>query len=121
MRSMHGIPVGLDLSPFVGTKLDSVCFSENTVHFQFGPTCSITVDASYEYRLGSDLASVPEVVPPTTTSVMIMVGAVVLNVEQQGKGTLVLNLDNGRQLKVIEEVVPYESYRFVLRGEEVFV
>lgn len=117
---MHGLPTGFDFSPFVGTTLELVSFSENTVSFRLGD-CLITVDASYEYRLGPHVVSVTEVVPPKTTAVLFLLGATVESVAQDGKGTLVLNLDHGRWLRIIEEDIPYECYRFVVKGQEYFV
>lgn len=70
---MQGLPAGFDYSPFVGSTLDLVAFSENTVTFRFGE-CLITVDASYAYCLCQGGSEVYEVVPPKTTAVLFLIG-----------------------------------------------
>lgn len=128
---MHGLPTDLDLSPFVGTTLDTVTFAMYTVHFVFESDslssttepyrCSISTTALYTYRLYANAESVAEEVPLKHSSAMQLTGASVVAVNREGKGTLVLTLDQGRELKIIEDDRPYECYTLAIKGEEVFV
>lgn len=118
---MLGLPEKFDYSPFFGRDLESVSFSENNVHFSFGVGCSVTTDASYSYRIRDGQDLICERVPTPHSSVMQLSGRTVLDVHQEGKGTLVLVLDGGALLLFHEEEVPFECYRFVCGGKEVFV
>lgn len=118
---MWGLPDKFDYTPFVGRELESVSFAVNAVHFSFGSGCSVTTDVSYSYQFGGDVVVTLERVPPARSRVMQLAGRTIVGVNQEGKGTLVLLLNDGARLVFHEEQLPYESYRFVCGGKEVFV
>ncbi len=113
---MYGLSKDLDLSFFVGKRLDTVTFAEFVIHFNFDDKVWITLESEFQHQLDQDVkhdhVGVVQSVPVTHSTLMRLVGHSVVSAAAEVGGTLALVFDDGQVLRCFELDVPYESYQF---------
>ena len=113
---MYGLPKDLDLSFFVGKRLDTVTFAEFVIHFNFDNKVRITLESEFQHQLDQDVkrghVGVVQSVPVTHSTLMQLVGHSVVSAAAEEEGTLALVFDDGQVLRCFEQDVPYESCQF---------
>jgi hypothetical protein len=113
---MHGFPNGLDLSFFVGKRLDQVSFAEYTIFVRFEGGVSVELASSFQHQTKRDVeqqrVGIVQSVPVTHSSLMQAVGRSVASASGDDEGALTLVFDDGQVVRFVEERIPYESYTF---------
>jgi Family of unknown function (DUF6188) len=120
---MYGLPEGFDGSMFIGRTAELVSFSANTIHISFDGDVSITLQSSFEHRLGTekpDEACVQRV-PVEESRLMQLAGRTVEAVEANTDGTLALRFTGGHVLRCFDDSPNYESYRIAHGTDEIYV
>lgn len=119
--SMHGIPQDFDASVFIGSILEPLTFTQNSIHFVFDPGRAITLSSSYVYRFDRTVNGIEKgVVPVTSSRLMELVGQVVKSAESD-KRLLRLGFDEGRSLEFLDDSDQYESFTIAIGNREIFV
>ena len=119
---MYKLPSGFDGAFFVGRTLESLTFSENTVHFAFDQQVCVTVTSSLQHCLPSDAEqAVVQHVPLAESRLMQLLGRSVAQAKGDEDGTLTLLFDGGHVLKVFDDQTGYESYSINDGKREIFV
>jgi hypothetical protein len=117
---MYGLPADFDPGVLVGTTLDAITFTENTVHLALGDTMSITLQAGFSYRVSSGRPTRCEIVPTKSSELMALAGRRILAASARA-GDLRIDLDGGAYIACIEDAAPYESYTIRVGDREIFV
>jgi hypothetical protein len=121
---MYGLPKDLNLSFFVGKRLDQVSFAQSVIFFFFDDKVSITLESSFQHQMRQDVENlrfgVMQSVPVAHSTLMQLVGHSVVSASGDDEGTLKLTFDDGQVLGCIEHRSPYESYNFT-DGEHLYV
>ena len=121
---MYGLPKDLDLSFFLGKRLDQVSFAQSTIFFFFDDKITITLESSVQHQTRQDTErlrlGVMQSVPVTHSTLMQLVGHSVVSASADDEGTLSLTFDDGQVLGCIEDRSPYESYNFT-DGEHLYI
>lgn len=117
---MHGLPPTFDVSPFAGTRLDSITFAEFSVHFHFerGAGRAITVSASstYSYAIGRIGPVHEDAAAVVASQVMRLVGKTVLRGQARDGSTLALELEDGSTLAFLDDDPAHECYVIDIDG-----
>jgi hypothetical protein len=113
---MYGLPKDLDLSFFVGKRLDTIAFAAYVIFFNFDDKISVSLSSSFQHQSRSDCEQcrlgVMQSVPVSQSTLMQLVGHSVVSAAGDNAGVLTLVFDDGQVLCFIEANVPYESYEF---------
>lgn len=118
---MFGFPKDFDAGRLVGRRLESVTFSENTVHLHFSDACTITADQGVTVRIvRSDSASEPrdEIVPIRESILMSSMGSTIVRTEILGGANLALHLSDGSRITIFEYSDIYECYHIQIGDRE---
>ena len=109
-----------DPGVFVGSILEGIYFTENTVHFAFDGYRSITLDSSYELRRSGEVER--SEVPPRDKALPGLVGHIVIqcSIKEEGR-ILELEFDDGHALAFVDDSSQYESFRIGVAGREIVV
>jgi hypothetical protein len=121
---MYGLPNELDLSFFVGKRLNSICFCEFVINFHFENNVHVMLESSYQHQRREDVENsrfgVQQSLPVSHSALMQLVGRTVASAEGDDEGTLSLSFDDGQVVRFFEHRSPYESYEFG-DGEHLYV
>ena len=113
---MYGLPKELDLSFFVGKRLDSICFCEFVINFNFEGKVHVMLESSYQHQRRQDVENswfgVQQSLPVSHSALMQLIGRTVITADGDDEGTLSLSFDDGQVLCFFEHRSPYESYEF---------
>jgi hypothetical protein len=117
---MYRLPTDFDPAFLIGRTLDQICFTANTITFQFDGEVAITLEGGYAHggadlRLDAPIAFVPEPQP----NLMELIEHAVLRAEGSSDGTLTLFFDHGQQLRCFDHA-HYEAYQ-IRHGERVII
>jgi hypothetical protein len=117
---VYGSPKDFDGSMFFGRTVGLVSFSVNTIHITFDGDISITLQSSFEHRLGAEGTEQDDVqqVPVKESRLMQLAGRTVERVEANVDGTLTLHFNGGHVLRCFDDSLQYECYR-ITHGKEV--
>jgi len=118
---MYGLPSNFDASAFVGTELVQISFTSNTVHFVFEPDIQLTIEASFIIQPNSDMPPVEDLPPVKTSCVMTLIGKKVHSAKGSTNGTLTLQFEGGGTIICLDDSENYESYKILIRGNEIVV
>ena len=118
---MHRLPPDFDASVFVGSTLETICFSANTVNLTFDRDLQITILGTFMYRAGPNAEPVEAVVPVATSNLMSLAGKVVESAEAHVDSALTIRFAGQHILTLANEPGPYESYTLQIKGREIFV
>ena len=120
---MYGLPKDFDGSMFVGRTVGLVSFSVNTIHISFDGDISITLESSFEHRLGTEEPAqvCVQEVPVEESRLMQLTGRSVESVEANVDGTLTLHFDGGHILPCFDDSPQYASYRITHGNLEIYV
>lgn len=119
---MKGLPKTFDVSFFVGSTVDQVSFTVNNVSLNFDTGVILTVEGSFEHRVGLGETG-PEVgqAPVSESKLMQLAGHQVTESAVEDDGGLRLLFKDGRSLRCIRDPGPYECFQIRLSGGEEIV
>jgi len=112
------IPHEFDPKAVVGQSLELVTFTSNSVYFEFGDAFSVTVYASFRYRLSRDGGETTDTVPVPSSAVMSLVGRTLTGSAPDAAAVLALTFEDGATLAFSTDESPYESYFVSVGGLE---
>jgi len=118
---MYGFPGDLDPMVFVVRMLESITFSENTVHLHLSGACTITVDQGVPVRLGERGArtkSREESAPMRESRLMVAIGSTVESAGVEDQSTLVIRFSGGSSIAIVENSERFECYHVQIGDRE---
>lgn len=121
---MHGLPKGFDGMVFVGRCVEQVCFSQNTLHLDFGDDLSITSESLVVHERvadGGPVWSERVSVPVETCGLMRLIGPSITHSRVVDDANLILEFEDGQILHIMDDSKTYESYRIRVGDREIFV
>jgi Family of unknown function (DUF6188) len=122
---MHGLPEGLDLSFFVGKRLQKITFVEANIFFGFEGNVRITAMSSIQHQQMSDAhcnrIGVKQSLPVNHSTLMSLLEKTVTEGHGDEEGTLSLTFNDGQVLRFFDDTPGYESYSFTDGENEYFV
>lgn len=117
---MHGLPLTFDVSPFAGTRLDSITFAEFGVHFHFErggrPMISVSESSMYTYAIGASDLTYERAEAVVESRVMQLVGKSVTRARVWDECTLALDFEEGSTLAFLDDDPNYECYVIEVDG-----
>lgn len=118
---MYGLPLGIDLSFFVGRELFSVHFAMHSLILHFDDDVTVTV-TSLVGCIASD-GSIQQYVDfrQAAPAILAMLNQTILAAEGDEAGTLTLRFDGGGMLAVYDDSKQYESYTIKNGGQMIVV
>ncbi len=122
---MYGLPVDFDPTPFVGRRLDRICFAQSTIFFYFpkdlakeeilngaaSDEITIALESSFLLQARPGDAGTKQTSPVTSAEVMRLIGKNVTAAKSKRDGTLTLTFEDGAILQFLDESPQYESYQ----------
>jgi hypothetical protein len=119
---MNGLPDDFDPVPLLGRTLEQVSFTENQVILHFSDGLHITIENSFSYQKDSSSAFCHKLeVPVKQSDLMQLLGHSIINVVDEGEGTLRISFENGATIKCYDPLGPYESYHISYPGKTIHV
>jgi len=118
---MLGLSPECNIQEFVGNTLTTISFSQYSISFYFDEGPFVRVDGSYSYRVTKSESVITQEVTSRKTTVLSLLGSSVCAATRVGRGTLKLELDEGRTLSFIEDEAPYECYHVTIGDKEYHV
>jgi len=118
---MYGLPADFDASVFVGRELEQVCFSVNTIRFDFDGDIAITATSSIVLTLSAGTEPEQQAPPVVASRVMALVGRKVRSAQSHTDGTLRLCFEGGGSLTYRDDMKSYESYYIRIADKEIVV
>jgi hypothetical protein len=116
---LYGLPADFDASAFVGSSLEQISFSANTVDMSFASDMAITAETTFVYSICGPPHELENLSPPVRESrVMRLIGETVRSAQGWTDGTLVLTFVNGDVLSFYDDTKLYESYRIRVGNHE---
>lgn len=108
-----------DLSPaeFNGLAVDAVTFTVNTIVVRLDRDCFFTVESGARLKMQGEEEKI--MVPPEKSSLMRLLGRLITSSGIDSDGaSLILDLDDGFQLRLNGDDSEYECFHVNLRGRE---
>lgn len=118
---MYGLPPDFDATLFIGSELQQISFTVNTVYLTFDKDISITLESSFSFQSDRNSETERHVPPVRISAVMSLVGRQICSASATRDGTLVLEFTGGGVLTCIDDSKEYESYRICLYDKEIIV
>ena len=108
---------------FIGSTVQQVAFSANTLFISFGNEISITILASFEHLVtpAENESNGVQRVPVKESRLMQLIDHAVESVEASVDGTLTLHFNNGQTLRCFDDSPQYESYWITHGKKEIYV
>jgi hypothetical protein len=107
---MYGLTEDFDPTVFLGCQLTQICFTQNTIHFDFSGDVSVTLESSFLYCSDADDSVCRQIVPVSSSNLMHLLGSSVDSATAEPDGTLLLGFGEGRTLAFLDDSKEYESY-----------
>jgi hypothetical protein len=113
---MNGLPSDLDLTPFVGTSVNQICFGMHQLQIHFDERSGMFVESSVvfsgiegdipidDYAIGASL-------------LCRLLGGRVIEATRDSQGGLILRFDGGNALHVLNDGPNFESFQVRLPGQ----
>ena len=119
---MFGLPSDFDTNCFLGRVLELICINENTVYFHFDREILISVESAYAYH-GGELEAIELLVeiPEFNSKILKLLGCSVNSTQGTAEGTLILEFEEGKKLKIFDTSPQYESYHITYEGKTITV
>ena len=114
---MYGVTNDIDLSSFMGARLDQIGLGLHHLQFHFDPTCSICVEGEWEL-IGSDGVTIDrslnENQKPSDRKeyrLHYCLGRVVVKTAVEPPKSISLTFEEGFVLRIIDNSTHYESFQ----------
>ncbi len=120
---MYGLPKDFDGSFFVGRSVGLVSFSVNAIHITFDCDIAMTIESSFEHRMGTEamIDGCVQKVPVMESRLMQLAGRTVERVDAAPNGTLTLHFDGGQMFRCFDDSPQYECYSITHGSKEIYV
>lgn len=118
---MYGLPNDFDASVFVGRRIESVTFAENVIILAFSEAVSVSISGTVLYQESGDTSRKRERPPIAHTSLVGAVGRAVEATELKSPQELILRLEGGFSVTLLDDSDAYECYLISLGDREIVV
>ncbi len=118
---MYGLPDDFDPDVFLGRRLESVTFAVNVVVLGFSDQLTVSISGTVVYQESPDSGERREQPPAVQTSLIAAVGRAVETTELKSPRELVLWLEKGFRLVLLDDSDMYECYLISLGDREIVV
>lgn len=107
---MYGLPSDFDPRMFLGRQLLSLTFAVNLIGLAFDEGVNVTVLGSVAYRHSLQSTVSIDSPPVTRTTLVRLVGDVVVASEARSRRELILRFERGGSVTLLDDSDEYESY-----------
>lgn len=118
---MYGFGDQLDWAIFTGSKIESVCFSINTISITFNENVSIDIVGEVHLQLLPSGPRIVETVGIGYSALPAFVGRTVLNTALVAERCLTLTFEGGVQISLLDDSDEFKSFIFQIAAERFFV
>lgn len=118
---MYGLPDDFDPGVFVGRRLESITFAENVTVLTFSEAVTVSISGAVLYQEAADTPQRRERPLTTHTSLVSAVGRAVEATELKSPQELILRLEKGFLITLVDDSDEYESYLISLGDREIVV
>ena len=117
---MYGLPDDFDPGVFVGRRLESITFAENVIVLTFSEAVTVSIAGTVLYQEAADTPQRRER-PLTTHTGLVGAGGAVESTELKSPRELILRLEKGFLVTLVDDSDEYESYLIALSDREIVV
>lgn len=118
---MYGLPGDFNPDVFVGRRLESITFAENVIVLAFSGAVTVSISGTVLYQAAADTPQRRERPLTTHTSFVSAVGRAVETTELKSPQELILRLEKGFLITLVDDSDEYESYLISLGDREIVV
>jgi hypothetical protein len=118
---MYGLPDDFDSAVFVARRLESVTFAENVIVLTFSNALTVSISGTVCYRESPDSPERRERPMAAQTSLIGAVGRAVEATELRSPRELIVRLERGFFVTLLDDSDAYECYLISLDGQEIIV
>jgi hypothetical protein len=118
---MYGLPSDFDSSVFVGRRLESVTFAENVIVLAFSEALTVSISGTVLYKESVDSPEKRERPLTTHSSLIGAVGRAVEATDFKSPRELILQLQKGFVVTLLDDSDAYECYLISLADREIVV
>jgi hypothetical protein len=110
---MHGRPIGVSFSEFIGQRLIQICFGEHQTQLHFDERCSVMADVDVNVLTPKGLALWGD---DARRELLRLVGQIVETSAFVDDKTFVMKFDSGVRLSLHDDSDEYESFQISVNG-----
>jgi hypothetical protein len=118
---MYGLRSDFDPSVFVGHRLERVTFAENVILLVFSEALTVSISGTVLYQDAADTSPKRERPPVAHTSLVGAVGRTVEATELKSPQELILRLEGGFSITLLDDSDEYECYLISVGDHETVV
>lgn len=118
---MYGLPDDFDPGVFVGRRLESITFAENVIVLTFSEGVTVSISGTVFYQEAADTPRRRERPLTTHTSFVGAVGRTVEATDLKSPQELILRLEKGFSITLVDDSDEYESYLISLGDRDIAV
>jgi hypothetical protein len=122
---MYGLPADFDPAPFIGRRLDRICFAQSIIFFYFqkerskegfldgvaSDEITVALESSFLLQVTPEDPGFKQTSPVASADVMRLIGKNVTAAKGKRDGTLALTFEDGATLSFLDDSPRYESYQ----------
>jgi hypothetical protein len=118
---MYGLPTDFDPQVFVGRQLDRITFAVNVIVLAFSDQLTVSVLGSLPYRVAATIEPSVDRPPVSCTSLVSIAGRSVVAFDLKSRRELVLELEGGASITLIDDSDSYECFLIYNGAREIIV
>jgi hypothetical protein len=118
---MYGLPADFDPNIFAGRRIEAITFAENVIVIVFSDALTVSISGTILYQEATDTSHRRERPPVAHTSLVGAVGRAVVATELKSPQELILRLEGGFAVTLLDDSDAYECYLISVAGREIIV
>jgi hypothetical protein len=118
---MYGLPRDFDPQIFVGRELETITYAVNVIVLAFAERLTVSVSGSLPYRTGPGVNPAVDRPPVPHTELVGLVGRTVVGTQLRSSRELVLDLEGGGFVTLLDDSETYECYLINTGDREIVV
>jgi hypothetical protein len=118
---MYGLPADFDHGVFVGRRLEYVTYGEHVIGLNFGDGLTVSVYGAVRYQETRDAPATTERSLVAETRLVAAVGQLVNATDLRSPNVLILRLENGATVTLLDDSNEFESYLLEVSGRTIAV
>jgi len=118
---MYGLPADFDPDVFVGRRLEYVTYGENVIGLNFGDDLTVSVYGPVRYQESAGAPATTERPSVAQTRLVAAVGQLVEATDLRSPKELILRLENGATVTLLDDSNEFESFLLEVAGRTIAV